>query len=193
LKKKFLYLILWVFIGSIALYYINDQDYNKKYHIENNKSAIQHNLKNWLNRDDGDNMDPKIFDIKRLGNSSTYMVLFKLDDNKIGNAQLVKGRNNKLMIKQAGYGDLAAYTFREIKTNKGRYFLVLGRNPELAFDHIEVKVDYTSTFSYPINVSKNELYYHYKKIPKDLDIRPKIIYYDKENREFTDDELRGRF
>lgn len=69
----------------------------------------------------------------------------------------------------------------------------MGRNPKLAFDHIEVKVDYTSTFSYPINVSKNEFYFYYKKIPKDLDIRPKIFYFDKTNKEFTDDQLRGMF
>lgn len=48
-------------------------------------------FKNWLNRDPGDKMDPSIFDIKQLGNSSTYMVLYTLEDNKIGNAQLVKG------------------------------------------------------------------------------------------------------
>ncbi|CAH2716027.1 hypothetical protein BACCIP111895_03211 [Neobacillus rhizosphaerae] len=196
MRKKLMYLILLVFVFSSALYfghYINQQEYNRKYSIGFNESSIQYNLKNWLNRNDGSNLNPKIFDIKKLGSSSSYMVLFELENKVIGNAQLVKGRNNKLRIKQASYGDLNAYTFEDIKTNKGRYFLVMGKNPELMIDHIDVKVDYTMTYSYPINVSKDEFFYNYKNIPDDILQRPKIFYYDKTNKQLSDDELREIF
>jgi hypothetical protein len=188
-----MYFILIVLIFSIGIYISNQHEYDRKYSININENSIQHNLKNWLNRDEGSNLNPKILDLKKIGSSSTYMVLFELENNVKGNAQLVKGRNNKLRIKQASNGGFIGYTFEEIKTNKGRYFLVMGKNPDLVIDHIVVKVDYTRTYSYPINVSKDDFFYHYKKIPEDIDQRPKIIYYDKNNKELTDDELRGIF
>jgi hypothetical protein len=196
MRKKVIYLLLLGLIISTALYirhYKNQQDYDRKYHISINETSIEGNLQMWLNRYDGMNLDPGILDIQRLGTSSTYMVLYKLGNNKFGAAQLIKGRNNKLRIKQASSGDLLDNKVEDIKTNKGRYFLVMGKNPDLVIDHIEVKVDYKKSYSYLVNVSKDEFYYNYKKIPKELDQRTKIIYYDKNNREFTDDQLRVIF
>jgi hypothetical protein len=194
-EKKYLYLILLVFILSIAFYirYYKQQEYDKKYYISLNESSIESHLKVWLIRDDGMKLDPKVFDIQQLGSSSTYMVLFELEKNTFGNAELVKGRNGKLRIKESSYGDFLMYDYEDIKTNKGRYYLVLGKNPDLVVDHLKVIVDHKKAYSYLVDVSKDKFFYHYKKIPDELDQRTKILYYDKNNMELSDDQLREIF
>ncbi|MFS0862099.1 hypothetical protein [Fredinandcohnia sp. 179-A 10B2 NHS] len=194
--KKLLYLLLIVFVIGLAIYgwnYKEQKEYEKKYYITNEKSSIQYNLKLWLNRDGSMTLDPKVFEVEKIADTSSYIVLFELEDNQLGVAQLVEGKNNKLRIKEAGYGGFSQYRYEDLKTNKGRYFFVMGENPELQIDHIEVLVDYTKSYSYLIDVSKDEFFFHYKKIPEDLDQRTQILYFDKNNKQFTDDELRILF
>lgn len=192
LRKKIIILLFLVLYISTAIYIrhsFNELEYNRKYHISINETSIEEGLKVWLNREEGMDYNPDIFDIQRLGTSSTYIALYKLGNNEYGNAQLVVGRNNKLRIKQSSSGGLLLDTYQDIKTNKGRYYLVMGKNPDLVFDHIEVKVDYKEPYSYMVDVSKDAFYYTYKKIPEDLIPRTKFIYYDKNNKQFTDEQL----
>ncbi|MGV2939690.1 hypothetical protein AB5I83_08875 [Mesobacillus sp. LC4] len=195
MRSRVVILLFLVLVVGCILYirhYKSEQDYNRKYYISVDEASIERNLKLWLNRDEGMDLNPDIFDLQRLGDTSTYMVLFTLGNNDYGNAQLIQGRNGKLRIKQASYGGILTYDYQDIKTNKGRYYLVMGKNPDLVFDHIEVEVDYKKSYSFFVDVSEDEFFYHYESIPEDqeLDERTKIIYYDEDNKPFSDDQLR---
>ncbi|PET64803.1 hypothetical protein CN514_12655 [Bacillus sp. AFS001701] len=65
--------IIILFIVIISGYSIY---YNKQYHVKNNNKSIQTYVEKFINRDEENEMDPKIIEVVRLGDSKTYLASF---------------------------------------------------------------------------------------------------------------------
>lgn len=155
---------MWILILVLCalpfLYYSNE------YPIENNEESIQMNLTKWLNRGSSEEMSPSVEEVVRLGASDTYIALFQLEDHRIGYAQMIKGWNGKLKIGQSEYGTNQV-SYRNIETEQGMYGIVIGYNFDFNIDHLLVKLQHEE-FSFSTDVSQDELFIKYEKLPNDL-------------------------
>lgn len=175
-KKVFMYILFILVLCALPFLY-----YSNEYHIENNKESIQLNLTKWLNRGSSEEMSPRVEEVVRLGASDTYITLFQLGDHRIGYAQMSKGWNGKLKIRQSGHGTNEV-SYRNIDTNQGMYGIVIGYNTEFKIDHLLVKLQ-NEEFSFSTDISQDELFIKYEKLPNDLkETYPDhITFYDQYN------------
>lgn len=82
--------IIIIFIGY-SLYYVT------QYHIEDNRAAIQSNLKEWSSRG-SESITPDVMEVVQLDDTSSYIVLFQTQSSNIGYAHIIKGWNGKFKI-----------------------------------------------------------------------------------------------
>lgn len=177
-KKTMYYALFFMVLCTIStLYYFN------KYHIKNDNVSIQSNLKDWLNRGSVEKNSPDVLDVVRLDHSNSYIVLFQLEKNNIGYAQLIKGWNGKFRIEQAGYGTNKV-SFADLKTNEGIYEVVVGYNENLKIDHMLVKLQ-NEEYSFTTDVSKDKEFLRYEKLPSELKetFPANITFFDQNNNE----------
>ncbi|NIK13063.1 hypothetical protein [Alkalibacillus almallahensis] len=171
--KKVIYLILFIIIISIGYswYYFN------QYHIEDNRTAIQSNLKEWSSKGSG-SINPDVIEVVRLNDTSSYIVLFQTQSSNIGYAHIIKGWNGKFKIDHSGHGTNIV-DYQKIQTDKGMYGVIIGKNPDLKIDHIIADLDYGD---FNFNVSANEKFVKYEKIPNDIEepFAAELTFYDKE-------------
>lgn len=182
--KKIIYFIIIFSIISIG-YSLN---YLSKYHIEDNKTVIQSSLKDWLNRGSG-SIDPDVLNIVQLDDTSSYVVLFETQNSNIGYAHLIKGWNGKYKIDQSAHGTNVV-SYRKIKTIKGIYGILVGKNPGLKIDHIKVDL-YYGNFIFTSNVSTDKKFVRYEKLPNDVEkhFPAELTYYDNDGSEIELSEL----
>lgn len=76
-------------------------------------------------------------------------MLFETQSNKIGYAHIFKGWNGKYKIDSSGHGTNQV-SYKKIKTNKGMYGILVGKNPDLEFDHIHADYILESLVLHPI-------------------------------------------
>lgn len=156
--------------------------YMNKYHIDNDNISIQSSLKDELNRGSVDELNPKLKETVRLGESSSYIALFQLENNEIGYSQMIKGLNGKFKFERAGSGTNIV-SYENIHTNKGDYGILVGHNPDQKINHILAKL-INEEFEFNADVSKDRLFVKYEKLPSKLkDASPaELTFYDENNK-----------
>jgi hypothetical protein len=174
--------IVLVFL-LLAIGYIS---YSNIYHID--ITHLQTNLKEWLNRGNSEQeINPEILEVTQIESTTSYITLYQLENGDFGYAQLIKGLNGKYKIKRSGHGtgnEPALYEV--IDTNKGKFMVLYGENPNLIIKEIYTTMLIEDTeYKYGTDVSKNKTYIKYEKITDDTDIvvtTVKLTYSDKNNR-----------
>lgn len=166
--------LIVLFIGYLLYYF-------SQHNIENDNVSIQTGLRDWLNRGRVEDISPNVLEVVRLDNSNSYIVLFQLENNNMGYSQLIKGLNGKFKILRAGYGTNVV-SYKDIETNKGMYGILVGYNPNFKIDHLVAKLMYEE-FSFTVDVSKDEKFIKYEKLPTELKetFPAEITFFDKNN------------
>ncbi|MFF2015080.1 hypothetical protein [Paenibacillus sp. NPDC058177] len=175
--KKVIYfsVFLIVFCIGYSLHYFN------QYHIDDSNVSIQSNLNSWLNRGDKEQISANLIKVVRLNHSNSYIALFQLENDDIGYSQLIKGLNGNFKIELAGYGSNVV-SYENIRTNEGMYGILVGKNPSLKINHITTKLIH-GEFSFTTDISKDEMFVKYKKLPSDLKktFPAELTFYDANN------------
>ncbi|MDV2582788.1 hypothetical protein [Alkalibacillus haloalkaliphilus] len=129
------------------------------------------------------NINIEVLDAVQLGDTTSYAILFETQSNNIGYAHFIKGWNGIFKIDHSGHGtNLASY--QSIETNKGRYGILVGKNPDFKIDHIEAEL-YYEKFSFTSHVSSEEKFVKYEQLPNDVKepFPAKLTFYDKKGTE----------
>lgn len=186
--KKVLYLSLFVaaiFIGYTLIYF-------NQYHIEDEQTAIQAGVIEWLYN--GPNIDPDLKpamkEMIQLDDTNSYIGLIQTPDRYVGYVHFIKGWNGKFKINSSSGPGSNIVDYQKIKTTNGMYAILVGRNPALTIDHIKAELEYEE-FHFIVNVSSDELFVRYKHLPKDIKepFPAELTYYDKNNSEIDWSEL----
>jgi hypothetical protein len=175
-KAQYFIVIILVFSSVYSIFYIN------KFDIEDNNESIESNLELWLNMGSGKEVEPNILNLVKLGNSNSYIAFFQLENKHFGYAHLIKGWNGKFKAVHAGHGSNIV-SYEKIKTDKGIFGILVGKNPKLKIDHIKVKLMYED-FSFITQVSEEQSFLKYKKLPRELKqtFPAELTFYDENNR-----------
>lgn len=179
MSKKAIYYTLSLMVFCIAYSLFNLNQYN----IDNDHTSIQSNLKAWMNRGSEEELHPTVLEMVQLDDTATYITLFQLEKGNYGYAQLTKGINGKFRIERSGHGiNIASYEV--VDTNKGKYMILYGRNPNFKIDHISVKSKHED-FGFISDVAKDEIFIKYKEISSDFKkpFPAKLTFFDKNNNE----------
>ena len=181
MNKKLLFPIAIIVIAALgySLYYLN------QYHIEDNDSSIQSNLETWLNRPNGEEINPSVLKVEQLEDTTSHIIHFQLGNGDYGYARMVKGINGKFKIDVAGYGSGFHHSsYQVIDTNEGEYMILYGGNPDLEIDHILV-TGYTGEYDFTFDVSEEQTFLQYAKIPKGVEqaFPADLSFYDSDNNE----------
>lgn len=174
MTKKLMYGAL--LFGLIGLGYIFL--YMNQYPIKSDKASIHKELTEWQSRGEDAEFEFTTLEMVQLDDTSSHVVFFETPDRTVGYAHLVKGWNGKFKINQSGWGtDLVS--FSDLKTNKGTYGLVTGKNQGLEIDHIKAESS-DREFSFTSIIPKEENFLVYEKLPGDLKntFLPHITLYD---------------
>ena len=179
MSKKAMYYIAIIIVLCIgfSLFYIN------QYSINNDERSIQSSLKEWLNRASEEELDPNVLETVQLDDTSSYITIFQLENGNHGYSHLIKGINSKFKIQHSGHGT-GLVSYQVIDTNKGKYMILYGRNPNLNIDHISLKSIHED-FGFDADVSKNEIFVRYEDVPSDFKnpFPANLTFYDKNNNE----------
>lgn len=185
MKKKLLVYISIVVIAALgySFYYFN------QYEIEDNDVAIQSSLETWLNRPNEIGMYPKILKIEQVGDTTSHIILFQLTNGDYGYARLMKGWNGKFKIDIAGYGagqggELLNASYQVIDTNKGKYMILYGENPDLKIESI-LATPLNDKYDFIFDVSEENIFLQSAKIPNSVE-RPfpaELSFYDDADNE----------
>ncbi|CAM3087859.1 hypothetical protein PALU110988_00370 [Paenibacillus lupini] len=176
IKKRYYVAFLILLCLGFSMKYMN------KYHIDNDYATIQSSLKDELNRGSVDKLNPKLIETVRLGESSSYIALFQLENNEIGYSQMIKGLNGKFKFERAGHGTNIV-SYEDIHTNKGNYGILVGHNPGQKINHISAKL-INEEFEFNADVSSDRIFVKDEKLPSNLkEIFPaELTFYDENNR-----------
>ena len=184
--KKAGYLILFAAVLAIGygIYYFN------QYPIEDNEAAIQSGLEEWSERSSG-SIKPEVIKSVHLDDTSSYIVLFQTERGEMGYAHLIKGLNGKYKIDQTGHGTNIA-SYQKMKTNKGMYGILIGKNPQMKIDRIEVEL-FSGEYSFVSNVKGEERFIDYEKLPENTKqpFPAELTFYDKNNSVIELSELQN--
>ncbi|MBZ5750229.1 MULTISPECIES: hypothetical protein [Metabacillus] len=87
MRKKGIYSILFIVVICIGytVYYFN------QYHIEDERASIQSNLAKWETRGTEGEINLNVIDMTQLDQTSSYIVLFEMENEHIGYAHFLKG------------------------------------------------------------------------------------------------------
>lgn len=180
LLKVLLFLIIILCVGFVY--------YSKIYTIKNDIEIVKNSLIKFINRS---TVITKDIDIKEELNIDNKKYVFFVINNKLGNAELTKGINNKYKINSTGY---ASGSFRDeiSKTNKGKYLILRGKNLDNKIAYIKVVLD---DKEYKISIPQKEYYMVYCSVPTEterifLDIN-NLKFYNKNDNDITENILKG--
>lgn len=138
-----------------SVFYINS------YSIKNTNESVQSSLKDWLNRGETLQLNPTLIEKVKIEDTTTHIGLFLLGNDNIGFVRLVEGLNGRLKITNSGHGP---NQYQAIETNKGLYYVLVGKNPEKKIDNIQVELLYED-YDFNVDVSTEELFIRYNKLP----------------------------
>lgn len=145
-------------VGIIIIICIGFILYSNTYTITSSKSQLIDNILLFINRPTvvANNIDIK----QELDIDNKKYVLF-LINNKLGYAELTKGFNNKYKIEYTGSG--SAFFRGEIKkTNKSKYIILKGKNPNNNIAYSKVVLD---NMEYKIVIPQQEYFMVYCEVP----------------------------
>lgn len=183
MRKLLKVLLLLIVILSIGFVY-----YSKVYKIKNDIEVVKNSLMKFVNRP---TIITKDIDIKEELNIDNKKYVFFLINNKLGDAELTKGINNKYKINTVGYGS-GSLRHEITKTNKGKYLILKGKNLDNKIAYIKAVLD---DKEYRISIPKKEYYMVYCSVPAEtertfLDIN-NVKLYNMSDNDITDDILKG--
>ncbi|MCB2356917.1 hypothetical protein [Clostridium estertheticum] len=166
MKKKSLILLLCLFI-IVGIVFA----YSRVYTLTDNKTQLKDNILQFSNRPSAiyNNID-----IKEELNLDNKKYILYIIDNTLGNAELTKGLNNKYKIETTGSGSSYFFIPEIYKTNKGKYLILKGKNPDMKIVYAKVLVD---NKEYRINIPKKTYFLVYCAVP----IKTQIVYPDANN------------
>jgi hypothetical protein len=165
--------ILLIIAGQVFISYFN------KYSIADNKAQLTDSILQSINRPDA--VTDKIEIKQELNLDNKKYILFPLKD-ELGYAELTQGISKKYRFETVGHG---SNFFRDVikQTNKGKYLVFLGKNPESKIHYIKVILDGTE---YKIDVPNQEYYIVYHQVP----MKTQRTYPDIENiKFFSNDDI----
>ncbi|MDQ0429447.1 hypothetical protein QOZ98_002275 [Planomicrobium stackebrandtii] len=174
MTKKLVYAALLLGVIGLGCMFF----YMSQYVIQNEEAAIHKELTDWQSRGEDVEFEFTTLDMVQLDDTSSHVVFFETPDRNVGYAHLIKGWNGKFKINQSGWGtDLVS--FSDLKTNKGTYGLVTGKNQGLEIDHIKAESN-DRNFSFTFTLPKEENFLVYEKLPGNLKntFLPHITLYD---------------
>lgn len=143
--------LLFVLLSGLIVVCIGFVLYSEKYTVINDKKQLEDNIIRFINRPSivANNIDIK----QELNLDNKKYVLFVIN-NSLGKAELTKGFNNKYKIETTEYGSVF-YTDEINRTNKGKYFIILGKNYEDKIAYIKILLD---AKEYKISIPKQEYF-----------------------------------
>jgi hypothetical protein len=150
---------LWLALLSIVIVIcIGFILYSRTYTITDSKIQLTDNILRFFNR-------PTIIanniDIKQEVNLDNKKYVIFIVNNRLGDAELTKGLNNKYKIESTG--DSSSYFRDEIKkTNKGKYLILQGKNLDNKIAYCKVMLD---NKEYKIIISQQEYFMVYCEVP----------------------------
>lgn len=164
---------------------IHTSNINGKYPITNNPKDIQHNLTSWQNRGKRI-LNPTLIKVEHLGKSDTYVAFFRNQSGDLGDlgiATMKEGPNKKLRILNSHYGGGIA-RYDGVKTNKGNYGIVTGKNPNKQIHSIQVVLQ-DDSLKYKVQVPEDTYFIIVKKLPKGISSKnfADLYLFDKKNKE----------
>lgn len=182
-----LVLIITVGVGFVAVKAIKTNKVNDEYTIINNEKDIQKHLTNWQNRGP-DTLNPTLLKVVRIGDTDTYVALFKDSKDDLGLATLKRGSNDKLKIVSTHYGSTDEGNFAKYDgehTNDGNYGIVIGRNPSNEIHSVKVVLMDNDETEFTVNIPQEKYFLVTKKLPKGVSSKPfaDVFLYDKNNNE----------
>ena len=171
--------VFYLFFAVTASLIVYSLIYFKQYHIEDDQTAIQVSLTEWINRGPDTVLKPAIIEMVQLDDTSSYIGLIETPEEYVGYAHFIKGWNGKFKIHRSGL-ESNIVKYQAIETNKGMYGILVGKNPDLAIDHIKAELEYDD-FNFIVNVSTDEMFVRSKQLPKDIKepFPAELTFYDK--------------
>ena len=162
--------------------------YSKVYKIKNDIEVVKNGLIKLMNRS---TVIIKDIDVKEELNIDNKKYVFFIINNKLGDAELTKGINNKYKINTVGYGS-GSLRDEISKTNKGKYLILKGKNVDNKIAYIKLLLDDNE---YKINIPEKEYYMVYCSVPNEtertfLDIN-NVKFYNESDNDITDDILKN--
>lgn len=153
MKKVVLVLLCILVTIGIALV-----SYTKRYAIKDNEKQLENNVMQFINRTSvvASNINIK----KELNLDNKKYILFS-NNNTLGDAELIKGLNNKYKIKSTGIGS-GYFRDKIVKTNKGKYLILKGKNIGLKIAYAKVILD---NKEYKISIPQEEYFMVYCPVP----------------------------
>lgn len=159
MKKNIMLFILMLilFIASYKSYI-----YFNSYHINGTEKELEQKI---LNKIDIQNISIK----NSIDLDNKKYILF-IADHKLGSAVFKKGLNNKYKMGSVSYGT-NPIKLKIVKTNKAKYFLLLGKNPKMEISYAKLLLE---NKKYKINIPKEEYFIAFCKVNNNI----KTIYPD---------------
>lgn len=114
-------------------------------------------LTEFTNESAGESID-KVFYLSRIADSNTWLAQIQFESGDYGFVHFKQGWNQKLQF--ISLNKEPDVTYREYKTNKGKYGVVLGQN--LNGEIAKIKITTVSNQEYFIDVSNETVFMKFK-------------------------------
>lgn len=169
----------------LAAVLISIMSYMMRYPIKNNNDDIQAYLAKWENQTSGrSNVKLTLVQAVHLGESSTYVALYKVDSN-LHKAILEEGLNRNLRILYSGTIN-SGLAYEGIETSEGQYGVVMGQinNDKVASIKVELQ---NVSFDYNIKVPHEPYFITATKLPKEIkeETHAGFHFFNKQNQEIS--------
>lgn len=161
--------------------------YSGTYTIRNDRKQISENILLFINIG---TVKSNSIDIKEELNIDNRRYVLFVINNSLGMAELIKGLNNRYKIESTRHGS-GFFHHEIIKTNKGKYLILEGKNYNAKIAYIKALLD---NKEYKIVIPKQEYFMVYSEVPvetqsKYLDLN-NIEFYDSKDIDITDETFK---
>ncbi|MFT8316363.1 MAG: hypothetical protein ABF633_19230 [Clostridium sp.] len=188
LRKKLFIIVPCIIILCIIGYFII---YNNTYTIADNKVEIQNALMRFINKP---TVITKEIVIKQSVDIDNKKYVLLINTNSINNyqyfddAELTRGISKRYRIEQIGMSGSRNFAYEVITTNKGKYFIIMGENPDVKISNVKIKLD---NKYYNIKIPKQRYFIAYEPVSKNTkSMFPEfnsLRFYDKNNKDITEE------
>jgi len=187
MKQKIItWLVLIVTTVILIFFYYGD------YPVKNKKAELEKALGLWimdpdlkfsqLNKDNLDTVELRA--IEKIDNLTVAFLTYERDDNEIfAGARLRKGLNGRYKILGSSHSGGGSFLFQNLKTARGSYRVVMGKNFNKEIDSFSLTIDGQI---YNANVSEEDYFIRVFKIPEKSGWFNELALYDAQNNDITE-------